>query len=70
MTSMTLNRREDNYLISAILKGEPKGNLINRIPGSRTLKSNLPASALRMLDVSRGPGPHLLKSSLHIGRAI
>ena len=70
MTSITLNRREDNHVISAILKGESIGKLINRIPGSRTLKSNLPASALRMLDVSRGPGPHLLISSLYIGRAI
>ena len=49
MTSlMTLNQHKiENYVIIARLKSETKGKLINRIPGSRILISNLPSSALR-----------------------
>ena len=37
----------ENYVIIASLKSETMGKLINRIPGSRLLISNLPGSALR-----------------------
>ena len=36
-----------NYVIIASLKRETMGKLINRLPGSRLLISNLPGSALR-----------------------
>ena len=50
MTSlMTLNQHKkiENYVIIAGLKRETIGKLINRIPGSCLLISNLPGSALR-----------------------
>ena len=37
--------KNDNYVIMASLKSEPTCKLINRIPGSRLLISNLPGSA-------------------------
>ena len=37
----------ENYVISASLKSETVGKLINRITGSRLLISSLPGSALR-----------------------
>ena len=49
MTSlMTLNQhKKRKYVMIASLKSEKMGKLINRIPGSRLLISNLPGSALR-----------------------
>ena len=38
----------DNYIITASLKSEQTGKLINRIPGSRLLLSSLPGSTSRM----------------------
>ena len=51
MTSlMTLNQHIiENYVIIASLKSETMGKPINRIPGSRLLKSSSPGSALRTL---------------------
>ena len=47
MTSLMNKRKIENYVIIASLKSETMGQLINRIPGSRLLISNLPGSALR-----------------------
>ena len=44
-TETTQNAKK--YVITASLKSETMGKLINRIPGSRLLISNLPGSALR-----------------------
>ena len=44
---MTLNHKNRNYVIIASLTRETMGKLINRIPGSCLLISNLPGSALR-----------------------
>ena len=45
---MTLNQHKNRkYIIIANLKSETMGKLINRIPGSCLLISNLPGSALR-----------------------
>ena len=39
---MTPNRHKiDNYVITASLKSEPMGKLINRIPGDRLLISKI-----------------------------
>ena len=47
---MMLNQHENQkkYVIIASLKRQTIGKLINRIPGSCHLISNLPGSALRM----------------------
>ena len=45
---MILNQRKiENYVIIPSLKSETMGKLINRIPGSHLLISNLPGSDLR-----------------------
>ena len=44
-------------LIVDSLKNEQMGKLINRIPGSRLLISNLPGKVLRTLVESRGKEP-------------
>ena len=41
--------KNENYVISASLKSEAMGKLINRIPGLRLLILSLPGSALRTL---------------------
>ena len=47
-SSMTSNRHEiDNYVIIASLNSESACKLINRIPGSRRLRSSLPGKASR-----------------------
>ena len=51
------------YVIISSLKSETIGKLINRIPGSRLLKSSLPGSALRMLVELLGKPPHGNKRS-------
>ena len=43
-----INLKFNNYVIIVILKSEPVGKMINRIPGLPLLTSNLPGSALRM----------------------
>ena len=47
----------ENYIKITSLKSETMGKLINRIPGSRLLISNLPGLALRTLVESLGK-PH------------
>ena len=56
---MNLNQRAkiNIYVIIAILKSDPIGKLINRIPGFTLLMSNLPGSASRMHVESFGK-PH------------
>ena len=44
----------ENYVIITSLKSETMGKLINRIPGSCILVSNLPGPALRKLVKSLG----------------
>ena len=53
---MTLNQHKNKkkYIIAASLKSETMNKLINRIPGSRLLISNLPGSALRTYVESLG----------------
>ena len=46
--------KTDNYAIIAGLKSEPTCKLINRIPGSHLLISNIPNSASRMYVESLG----------------
>ena len=47
---MTLNRHKiDHYVIFAGLKRNQLGKLINRIPGSRLLISNLPYSSVEVV---------------------
>ena len=44
----TKSKQNQNYIIITSLKSETMGKLINRIPGSWLLISNLPGLALRM----------------------
>ena len=50
-------------MIIASLKSETMGKLINRIPGSRLLKSSKPGSALRMHVESLGKPSDVNKHS-------
>ena len=51
------------YVIIAGLKSETKGNLINRIPGSRLMISSLSDSSLRTLVESLGKSRDVNKRS-------
>ena len=54
-SSMTLNQHKiKNNVITANLKSETMGKLINRMPGLLRLISSLPGSALRTLVESLG----------------
>ena len=53
----------ENSVIIASLKSNSMGKLINRIPGSRLLISNLPDSALRTLVESLGKPQDVNKRS-------